>query len=185
MTGLLFCFYSKLLLLSNLNSVDVGSSISRIVLNFEPADKNFTKELGVFVDGKFQGHPFRSLKKYKLTKQLFWCTRNMHFIVRKCGCLDYSELPNMLLRNVKSENFAKGAEKCKVLGNFLDKEMVNMDDQSCPKIRHPGDPKAGEEVWVCLSYPFRHKKTHSIVQSGRQKCLVRGQGVIWSCKFYY
>ena len=36
-----------------------------------------------------------------------------------------SELANILPRSVKGEYFAKGTEKCKVLGNLLDNEVQN------------------------------------------------------------
>ena len=55
-TGLLFCLYVKLFLPSICNFVDFWSSFCCIVLDFELADKKVIKELGVFIDGKVQGH---------------------------------------------------------------------------------------------------------------------------------
>ena len=100
-TRLLFCLYVKLLLPSIFNSVDFWSRMSCILLDTELADKGVFKELGVFVDGKVQGYSFRPPKKFKPKKQAFWCTRNLHRIVWNPGCLDYSELSNILPRAVK------------------------------------------------------------------------------------
>ena len=107
--------------------------MSCIVLDIELADKNVIKELGVFIDGKFQGYSFCPPKKYTLTKQTLWCTRNLPEIVWNSGRLHYSELSNILARAVKGEYFAKVTDKCKILGNFLDKEVENLEGQSCPK----------------------------------------------------
>ena len=108
-TGLLFCLHVKLFLLSIFNSVDFRSTNSCIVLDSELADKNVTKKLGVFIDGNVQGYSFRPPKKYKPTKQAIWCTRNLHGDVWNGGSLDWSELPNILPRDVKGDNFAKKA----------------------------------------------------------------------------
>ena len=62
-TGLLFCLYVKLFLPSIFNSFDFWTSMSCIVLDFEVADENVVKELGVFIDGKVHGYPFRPPKK--------------------------------------------------------------------------------------------------------------------------
>ena len=89
-TGLLFCLYVKHFLPSFFNSVDFWSSMSCIVLDIETEVLNGVKELGGFSDGKVQGYSFRPVKKYKPTKQEFWCTRNLHASVWNTGCLDHS-----------------------------------------------------------------------------------------------
>ena len=99
------------------------------------ADINFNKESGIFIDGKVQGYSFCPPKKYKPTKQTFWCTRTLQGMVRGSGRLDYSEFSNILPRAVKSQYFANGLEKCKVLGNFLDKDVENLEDHGCPKVQ--------------------------------------------------
>ena len=71
------------------------------------------------------------------------------------GRLDYSQLSNILPRAVKGEYFAKGKEKCQILGNLLDKRVENLEDHGCPKVQDLVD----EEIWICSSYPFRHKTT--------------------------
>ena len=86
--------------------------MSRIVLDFELADKKINKKLGIFTDGKVQGYSFRPPKKYKPTKQALWCTRNLQGIVWNSGRLDSSELSNTLPRAVIGEYFAKGFEIC-------------------------------------------------------------------------
>ena len=154
-TGLLFRLYVKLFLPSIFNSADFWTSTSCIVLDIELAEKNIIKELGVFVDGNVQGFSFRPPKKYKPTKQAFWCTRNLHGIVWNTARSDYSELSDILLRAVYGDHPAKGTEKCEILGFSLKKEVENMEDHGCPKVQDPVD----EEVWICSSYPFRHKTT--------------------------
>ena len=129
--------------------------MSCIVLDIELADKNFIKELRVFTDGEVQGHPFRPLKKYKPTKQAFWCTRNLQGIGWNSGRLDYSDLSNILTTAVTGEYFAKRTVKCRFFGNLLDKEVENLEDHGCRKVEDLVD----EEIWICSSYPSRHKTT--------------------------
>ena len=126
-----------------------------IVLDIELADINFTKKLGVFVDGKLQGYSFRPAKKNKSTKQAFWCSTKLHRIVWNSELSDYSELANIHPRGVGDDNFAKGTEKCKIFGKLLDKEVENLEDHGGPKIQG----LVHEEMWICLSYPFYHKTT--------------------------
>ena len=154
-TGVLFCFYVRLFLPSFFNSVGFWSSMYCIVLDIDLADENVFKELGVFCDGKVQGYAFRPPKKYKLTKPAFWCTRNLHGIACNSGRLDYSELLINLHRTVKDEYFAKGTEKCKIRGNFLDKEVETLENHGCARVQDIVD----EEMWICSRYPFRHKTT--------------------------
>ena len=71
------------------------------------------------------------------------------------GRLDYSEHSNILPRPVKGEYFARGTEKCKILGSLMDKEVENLKDHGSPKVHDLSE----EEVWICSSYPFRHKTT--------------------------
>ena len=155
MTGLLFCLYVELFRPSIFNSVDFWSSMSCIVLDIELTDKNVIMELGVFTDGKVQGYSFRPPKKYKPTKQAFWCKRNLHGIVWNSGRLDYSELANVLPTAVKGEHFSKGTENCETSGISLDKQVKNLEDLGCPRAQDLVD----KEIWICSSYPLRHKTT--------------------------
>ena len=132
-TGLLSCHYVKLFLPSNFNSVDFWSRMSCFVLDIEPTDKNVVNVFGKFIDCKVQAYSFRDLKKIKPTKQSFWCTPNMHGFVWNSGLWNYTELANFIPTAVKGEYFAKGTEKCKILGNLLDKELENLEDHDCPK----------------------------------------------------
>ena len=129
--------------------------MSCIVPDNEPSDEYVFKELGVFIDGRDQAYSFRPPKKYKPTKQAFWCTRNLHRIVCNSGRLDYSELSDILPTAVKGEYFATATEKCKVHGNLLDEEKEDLEVHDCPKSQDLVD----EEIWICSSYPFRHKTT--------------------------
>ena len=89
--------------------------MSCIVLDNKVADKNVSRELGVFIGGKIQGYSFRPPKKHKPTKQAFSCTRNLHGIVGNSGRLDYNELLNILFRVVKGEKFAEEQKNAKFL----------------------------------------------------------------------
>ena len=134
------------------NYVEFLSSMSCIVLDIELADKNVMKELGVFFDGKVQGYLFRPPKKYKPTKQPFWCKRKLNGIVWNSGRLVYSELSNILPRAVKGEFFPKGLKECTILGTLLYKEVENLEVHGCPKVQDLVD----EEIWIPSSCPSRH-----------------------------
>ena len=69
----------------------------------------------------------------------------MHGTARNNGQLDYSEAPNIFHRDVKDEYYAKVTEECKILGHLLDKELENLDDHGCHKIRDLIDPEIDEE----------------------------------------
>ena len=56
---------------------------------------------------------------------------------------------------VKGEHFAKGTEKCKILGILKDKEVEKLEDHGCPKFKDLVD----EAAWICSSYLFKHKIT--------------------------
>ena len=75
--------------------------------------------------------------------------------MQKSGRLDYSGLPNILPRDVKGECFAKGKEKCNILASLKDKEVENLEDHGSPDFQD----LVGEEMWICSSYPLRHKTT--------------------------
>ena len=154
-----FRLYLKLFLPSIFKCVDFWSSVSCNFVDFELADNNVSEELGIFIDGNVQGYSVRPPKRYKPTKQTFFCTRKFHRIVWNSRSLDYSELANILPKDVKAECFAKGTEKCKIIGILLNKEVESFDDHGCPKTRDLVDHKADEQMWICSSYPFRHKAT--------------------------
>ena len=114
--GLLFCLYVKLFLPSIFHFVVFRSSLSCIALAIEFANKDGIKKLGFLIQMNVQVYPFRLTQKYKASEQLFECKRNFHGIVCNSGCMEYCELPSVLHRVLKCEFFAKGTEKCKILG---------------------------------------------------------------------
>ena len=71
------------------------------------------------------------------------------------GGLNYNERPHSLPIDVKGEGFAKRTEKCRIRDSLMGKEVENLDDHCWPKIQDLVD----EEMWICSSYPFRHKTT--------------------------
>ena len=166
MTGGLLCLYVKLFLPSFFNSVDFGSVIFCIVLAIQLADKNVFRELGVLSDSKVQEYSFRPPKKYKPTKQTFWCTRSLHGIVWNSGRLNYSELSDNLRRAVNGENFAEGFRKKQDSWQFF-LEVENLEDHDCPKVQDLVD----EKIWICSSYPFNHKITlHTAERKAKLFC---------------
>ena len=138
------------------NSVDFRNSISCIVLDIELTDKNVVKELGVFIDGSIQGFSFCLPKSYKPNKQTTWNTKLLHGIAWSSGKLDYDKLSVVSydIRVMNAEVFAKGLEQCRVLTNILGRNVENLDNYGCPKIK---DFVKTDSSWICSSYPFRHK----------------------------
>ena len=135
MTGLLFCFYIKLFLLSIFNSVNFGSSMSCIVLDVEIADERFIRELVVFIDENIQGCSFHPAKKYKPTKQAFWCTRNFHGILLISECLDHNELENILPRAAKWEFVAKRRKSARLLAFSRIESCKRWKIMALPKVK--------------------------------------------------
>ena len=66
-----------------------------------------------------------------------------------------------------AEVFAKGFEKCRLLGQNVEK----LDDHGCPKIPDLGGEGKTNSSWICSSYPFRHKTR---LQSAERKAKVYG-----------
>ena len=155
-TGLFFCFYVKIFLHSIFNSVDFGSSMSCIVLDIELTEKNIFKELGLFFDGSVQGFSFCPPKTFKPNKQTTWNTSHLHGIAWSSGKLEYEKLFAVFhdIKVMNAEVFAKGLEKCRLLKNLLGRNVENLDDYGCPRIQ---DFIKTDSLWICPSYPFRHK----------------------------
>ena len=107
--------------------------MSCFLLDIELADIKINKDLEVFIDGRVQGYSCRPPKKYKPTKQAFWCKRHLQGIVWNNGCLDFSEITNILPRDVTGGYFANGTEKCRRLAPLVDEEVENLINHSCPK----------------------------------------------------
>ena len=129
--------------------------MSCILLQIERADLNGMRELGVFKDRRLQEYSIRPPKKFKPTEQALWCVGNLHRIVWNSGCLDYSQLSNILSRVVKGEYISKVTEN-EIFGKFLDKEVENLDDYSCPKAQNlVGEMKQMKRFRICWSYAIR------------------------------
>ena len=97
------------------------------------------------------------LQMYKPTKLAFWCTRKMHGNVRNIGKFDYNALQNVAPKDLKAEYFAKETKKCQFLSNLMDKAVKNLYDHGCPKNQELVELE--QQMWICSSYPFRHKTT--------------------------
>ena len=55
---------------------------------------------------------------------------------------------------MNAEVFAKELEKCRLLTNFLGRNVESLDDYGCPNLQ---DLVKTDSSWICFSYPFRHK----------------------------
>ena len=78
-----------------------------------------------------------SCMDYFSTSQSFWCTQHLHGINWSSGYKKYTELEKILknLEATDTEFFAKGYEKCKILSEFLETKIINLDDYACPKVQ--------------------------------------------------
>ena len=134
--------------------------MSLVVLDIECIESKIVKELGVYKDGQTEGYSFLPPKKFKPTSQSFWCTQHLHGINWSSGYEKYTELEKILkkLEATDTEFFAKGYEKCKILSEFLETKIINLDDYACPKVQFVIF-KDEEYDWRCSNYPFGHAKT--------------------------
>ena len=55
---------------------------------------------------------------------------------------------------MNAEVFAKELEKYRLLTNLLGRNVENLDDYGCPKIK---DLVKTDSSWICSSYAFRQK----------------------------
>ena len=83
--------------------------------------------MGMFRDSNF---PLQKVQTHKPRSLLY-----LHRIVWNSGRLDYRELPNNHPSDVKGENFAKAIENCTILGSLIGKEVENVEDHGCPKVK--------------------------------------------------
>ena len=125
-------------------------------------------------------------KKFKPTSQSFWCTQHLHGINWSSGYEKYTELEKILknLEATDTEFFAKGYEKCKILSEFLETKIINLDDYACPKVQFLIF-KDKEYDWRCSNYPFRHAKT---LHCAERKAFANGTWTrcfLTNCKLYY
>ena len=101
----------------------------------------------------------RSSHDYKPTIQAKCNTKNVHGVNWNNGKVDYADLPTIVYQpcSPTTEYFAKGLEKCKILSNYLCKDVENLDNFGCPKASKLISNE--DTIWECSNYPFRHKKT--------------------------
>ena len=158
-TRLLFCLYVKIFLPSIFNLIDILISMSLIVLDFELTEKNITKELGVFIDGSFQGFSFCPPKTFTPNKQTTWNTSHLHGIAWISGKLEYDKLFAVFhdIKLTNAEVFPKGFEKCRLLSRLLGPNVESWDDYGCPKNQDLVGEGKKDSSWICFSYLFRHK----------------------------
>ena len=149
-TGLLFCLYVKIFLLSIFDSVDFWSSMSCIVLDIELTEKNIYKQLGLLIDGSVQGFSFCPPKSFKPNKQTTSNTSHLHGIAWSSGKLDYEKLFAVFydIKLMNAEVFAKGLERCRMLTHVLGRNVENLDDYACPKIQNLVKT---DSLWNCSS----------------------------------
>ena len=148
--------------------------MSLIVLDIELTEKKIIKELGLFIDGSLQGFSFCPPKSFKPNKQTTWNTSHLHGSAWSSGKLDYEKLFAFFydIKVMNAEAFAKGFEKCRLLTRLLGQIVEKLDDYDCPKIQ---DLVKTESLWICSSYPFRHKtKLHCAERKGK----VYGEGAM-------
>ena len=125
-------------------------------LAIELTEKNLMKELGLFIHGSLQGFSFCPPKTFKPIKQTSWNTKHLLGIAWSSGKLDYENLFAVFydIKLMKAEVFAKGLEKCRLLTNFLGRNVENLDDYGCPKIQ---DLVQTDSLWICSGYLFPQK----------------------------
>lgn len=73
-------------------------------------------------------------------KNFSWITKYLHGIHWNSGTYPYVYLPQLVLslnlRHPKAKFFAKGKEKCQTLSRIFQRDVVNLEELSCPKIEH-------------------------------------------------
>ena len=158
-TGLLFWLNLKMFLLSIFISLDFWSSMFCIVLDFEPADKIYIEDSGVLVEGNVHRYSLCPPRKVRTNKTSNFVYEN---IARNCveqWLFGLQWASRHSSQRCTGRTVCKTNKKLKILGNSMDKNVENMDDHGCPKIRKFVDPEAFWEMWVSSSYPFRHRTT--------------------------
>ena len=80
---------------------------------------------------------------------------------------------------MNAEVFAKGLEKCRLLTRLLVQNVENLDDYGWLKIQ---DLVETDSLWICSSYPFRHKTRHHCAE---RKAKVYGEWAMQHLKILY
>ena len=149
-----FCLYVKLFLPSIYYTIDFWNSMSCIVLDFELTDINVIQEWGVFLM-TISGILILSFKKVRTHKASILVYKKL-----ACNCVEQWMFGlqwayQQLSQKCKGWKNWKRNRKCKILGSLMGKEVENLDDCGCLKIRDLFDEKS----WIYWSYPLRHKNT--------------------------
>ena len=120
--------------------------------------------MGFVTAGNAQGYRSRPPKKYKPTKQTICCT-NLHGIVWNSFSLDYSELSNILPKDVMGQYLTTKIQRSKTFDNLVDEAVKNfvaalslkqlsmMNDDEIfviPDKNVFGDNNRERKTWVCL-----------------------------------
>ena len=133
--------------------------MSLIVLDIELTERNIIKELRLFIDVSLQRFSICPPKTLKPYEQTTWNTSHLHGIAWSSGKLEYEKLFAVFydIKVMNAEVSAKGFEKCRLLTRLLGQNVENLYDYGCPAIQDlVGEGKANS-LWICSSYPFRHK----------------------------
>ena len=113
------------------------NKMSLVVLDIECVENKIVKMWGVYKDVQTVGYSFFPPKKFTGTSRSSWCTKHIHGIRWSSVFKKYTELEKILknLEATETELFAKGYEKCKILSEFLETKITNLDDYACPKVQ--------------------------------------------------
>ena len=114
--------------------------MSLFIIDIELTEKNIIKELGLFIEGSFQGFSVRPPKDYKPNRQTTSNTSHQHGTVvtpwssRK---LDYDKLFAVFyeLKVMNAEVFGKRLGKCRLLTRHLGQNVESLDSYGCPKVK--------------------------------------------------
>ena len=166
-SGLLFGLYVKLSLPSLFNTVDFWSSMSCIVLDFEPAKNPYLRVGSFFLIRMFRDTYFILQKNTNTQCKQFGVQQTCTGLCETAEVWITASFPKFFLGWI----FCESNKKCKILANLIDKEVENSDDHGCPKVRD----LMYEKTWICSSYPFRHKTT---LQCAERKAKLFGKFIM-------
>ena len=158
--------------------------MSLIVLDIELTEKEFLQELGLYNDGSQQRLSFCPPKTRKPNEKTTWNTSHLHGIAWSTGKLLYDKFFAVFydMKVLNAEVFPKGLGKCRLLTRLLGQNVESLDDYGCPKIQKLVGERKTDSLWICSSYPFRHK---TWIHGAERKTKVYGNGLCNICTFLY
>ena len=129
-----------------------------VVVDVELFANNIIKELG-FCCGTYHAGflfkpPFDFVECSEKDKQTNkWLAQHLHEIPWESGNYEYTELPTVIstIKRPKCALYAKGLQKCNLLGKLFDASFINLEDTNCPPISELLTIRA-----TCDSYSDRH-----------------------------